>query len=374
MLSIAQEEAERRRRKRKKAGLRSAEIEASCPQAIVSAITQPPVGLAVYKADTHPEEYKSAIAELRAKALLPPEDGPASNVAEPPSVAVDKAHGADVGDFAVGLPDVVMSLPTTMETCVICLEDVVVGSRVRSLPCSHVYHAQCIRVWLRRKNACPCCCVKVIKRRKKRHRPPVESEALPQGPTETHAVADEQALGSLLPSTAPSPAVRTVSDNAFLSAQDTIPATKDRPADRGADGVTNGMAPRSKSMTTGADRPRWPGSQSGMSESFPRNISLLDPEDPTSEIFASDASSHMDESARLALMSQVRLALQGGSSLISMNTSVDDSSEMEDLRGGNTSKKCDADGDSFGRSSNLRDKDIENAKRLQGPSDVAADV
>lgn len=371
MLSIAQEEAERRRRKRKKAGLRSAEIDAACPQAIVSAITQPPVGLAVYTLDTHPTEYQTAITDLRAKGLLPATDAHLSVVSAPPLAASDEARSVDVGDFTAGVPKVVISLPVAMETCVICLEDVVVGSRVRSLPCSHVYHAQCIRVWLRRKNACPCCCVKVIKRRKKRARTLGETATATEETPAPIAASEEPAMESPMLASA----VRAVSDNTLTSRHDVGVSVRDRPADRDEHTIIDVMEPRSKSMNLGVDRQRWPGGPPRICESLPRNASLVDPQDPTSEVIMSDASSHVDDSSRTALMSEVRLALHGGSSLLSVNTSVDEMSDVEFLRVGSAAKKCEVDEDSFPKSSGLGDADLENvvAKR-QGKSDVVTDV
>ncbi|KNC50112.1 esterase/lipase [Thecamonas trahens ATCC 50062] len=51
-------------------------------------------------------------------------------------------------------------LPLTADapdTCVICLEDLVDGEPSRRLPCSHVFHADCIAEWVARKAECPTC-------------------------------------------------------------------------------------------------------------------------------------------------------------------------------------------------------------------------
>ena len=41
-------------------------------------------------------------------------------------------------------------------TCSICLEKFVVGQLARSLPCSHIFHAECIDSWLTQSSrACP---------------------------------------------------------------------------------------------------------------------------------------------------------------------------------------------------------------------------
>ena len=49
------------------------------------------------------------------------------------------------------------------ETCCICLEDYVVGDKLRILPCQHAYHIKCIDPWLlKNKRVCPQCRKKVF--------------------------------------------------------------------------------------------------------------------------------------------------------------------------------------------------------------------
>lgn len=44
------------------------------------------------------------------------------------------------------------------ESCIICFVDLNEGDRVGVLPtCEHVFHADCLKGWLRRKNSCPLC-------------------------------------------------------------------------------------------------------------------------------------------------------------------------------------------------------------------------
>uniref|UniRef100_A0A0D9VSG1 RING-type E3 ubiquitin transferase n=1 Tax=Leersia perrieri TaxID=77586 RepID=A0A0D9VSG1_9ORYZ len=42
-------------------------------------------------------------------------------------------------------------------TCSVCLEQVVAGDLLRSLPCLHQFHANCIDPWLRQQGTCPVC-------------------------------------------------------------------------------------------------------------------------------------------------------------------------------------------------------------------------
>jgi len=49
------------------------------------------------------------------------------------------------------------------ETCCICLEDYVLGDKLRILPCGHAYHMKCIDPWLlKNKRVCPQCRKKVF--------------------------------------------------------------------------------------------------------------------------------------------------------------------------------------------------------------------
>ncbi|KAL7572077.1 hypothetical protein ACA910_001721 [Epithemia clementina (nom. ined.)] len=41
--------------------------------------------------------------------------------------------------------------------CIICFQDIEDGERVGALPCTHVFHVECLKVWLKRRNACPMC-------------------------------------------------------------------------------------------------------------------------------------------------------------------------------------------------------------------------
>ncbi|KAM7280354.1 hypothetical protein ACFE04_007488 [Oxalis oulophora] len=43
------------------------------------------------------------------------------------------------------------------EECSICLESFLLGSEAISLPCSHLFHKNCIMKWVHRKNSCPLC-------------------------------------------------------------------------------------------------------------------------------------------------------------------------------------------------------------------------
>ncbi|KAL4310706.1 hypothetical protein GQ457_01G029440 [Hibiscus cannabinus] len=41
--------------------------------------------------------------------------------------------------------------------CMVCLEELRVGFEASQMPCSHIFHAHCIRRWLNQSHYCPIC-------------------------------------------------------------------------------------------------------------------------------------------------------------------------------------------------------------------------
>ncbi len=61
------------------------------------------------------------------------------------------------------LPIIKFKVGDPYETCCVCLDDFVVGEKLRILPCDHGYHAKCIDPWLvKNKRICPQCRKKVF--------------------------------------------------------------------------------------------------------------------------------------------------------------------------------------------------------------------
>jgi hypothetical protein len=56
------------------------------------------------------------------------------------------------------------TLPEDKSACTICIEDYVEGDEIKSLPCLHFYHSECIDEWLKRSKCCPNCNVCVEER------------------------------------------------------------------------------------------------------------------------------------------------------------------------------------------------------------------
>lgn len=48
------------------------------------------------------------------------------------------------------------------ETCPVCHEDFVEGERLKKLHCNHIYHNDCISVWLKKEKKCPFCKEEII--------------------------------------------------------------------------------------------------------------------------------------------------------------------------------------------------------------------
>lgn len=349
----AAEEAERRRRKRKRAGLRSAEIDAHAPERLVASAFPTP-----------PEPVAGDGDGIEAAADLDDSDDDGSGRGYPPSA--DKASGPKSGGVgtsaaSVGAPasdggaEGVVEvgarpepLPTTLapgeETCAVCLDDLELGNLVRRLPCGHVFHSSCIRQWLRRKNACPCCTAQVVKRKKKKKkRPPTQATSDGRVSVRVTRNANVEGWGS------PGGDAGPVDGHVALAVGEAAVGAgseQDMPlAVGGADVQAHQMAPSlygSGRLYLGsladrpvsADRPLRPvGGGPGVyaHPTIPRDGSLLDPENPESDVLASEASSVFDdfvmEEPMDQLLDHVRRVIRGEASQISIgaySTDMDD--------------------------------------------------
>lgn len=56
-----------------------------------------------------------------------------------------------------GLREMRVEISENSETCPVCLDDVPVGFEAIRLPCSHLYHGDCIVKWLQTSKICPVC-------------------------------------------------------------------------------------------------------------------------------------------------------------------------------------------------------------------------
>ncbi|CAN8063730.1 unnamed protein product [Agarophyton chilense] len=270
LLALAQEDAERRRRKKRKVALRRWEIDHAAPEALVYRVAAQPAQHTL-TLQSNPAQYADVISSLRSSGYLPSAD---ADIRASSSLQASVTHPPPTSNgpitTATQLPQLLVAIPLTETNCVICLEPIIVGQRVRSLPCKHIYHSQCIRVWLRRKNACPCCCHRVMARKRKR--------------SNNHS---SFATGTDRPVTLE-------------------PTRPPRLNDRGENNTLHNTMSRDKS-------------------SFLSRQS----DDVSIDRYNSDTTSQLDEHNTAELLSQVRSALRGQSSLLSLDTAC--SAEPSDM-------------------------------------------
>ena len=48
-------------------------------------------------------------------------------------------------------------LSENKKKCLICLENFKKGDNSIVLPCIHIFHSECIKTWMKKKNSCPLC-------------------------------------------------------------------------------------------------------------------------------------------------------------------------------------------------------------------------
>ncbi|CAJ2640833.1 E3 ubiquitin-protein ligase SDIR1 isoform X1 [Trifolium pratense] len=96
------------------------------------------------------EEEINALPVHKYKVSGPQKSGPSIQQASPSTSAEQKTqdNSKAVGNTKASDDEL---------TCSVCLEQVNVGDVLRSLPCLHQFHANCIDPWLRQQGTCPVC-------------------------------------------------------------------------------------------------------------------------------------------------------------------------------------------------------------------------
>ncbi|PON45806.1 43kDa postsynaptic protein [Parasponia andersonii] len=75
------------------------------------------------------------------------------------AASIQQASSSASSEEKQGTTDAVGTVKASEDelTCSVCLEQVNVGELLRSLPCLHQFHANCIDPWLRQQGTCPVC-------------------------------------------------------------------------------------------------------------------------------------------------------------------------------------------------------------------------
>ncbi|KAF8396802.1 hypothetical protein HHK36_018435 [Tetracentron sinense] len=96
------------------------------------------------------EEEINVLPVHKYKVTGPRSDGSSVQQASSSAASAEKKQDSAKADGS-------MKAPEDELTCSVCLEQVNIGELIRSLPCLHQYHANCIDPWLRQQGTCPVC-------------------------------------------------------------------------------------------------------------------------------------------------------------------------------------------------------------------------
>ena len=92
-----------------------------------------------------------------------------SNIFNDSDDGLDNSLDEELSDDLDGLDDfIIQTYPTSKikeinhldedkKKCLICLENFKIGDDSIILPCIHIFHSECIKKWMKNKNACPIC-------------------------------------------------------------------------------------------------------------------------------------------------------------------------------------------------------------------------
>eukprot|EP00190_Bangiopsis_sp_CCMP1999_P007932 CAMPEP_0198726562 /NCGR_PEP_ID=MMETSP1475-20131203/3579_1 /TAXON_ID= ORGANISM="Unidentified sp., Strain CCMP1999" /NCGR_SAMPLE_ID=MMETSP1475 /ASSEMBLY_ACC=CAM_ASM_001111 /LENGTH=80 /DNA_ID=CAMNT_0044488497 /DNA_START=250 /DNA_END=489 /DNA_ORIENTATION=- len=69
------------------------------------------------------------------------------SVVEIDLIAPEMMYIAEEENEEDGFLDAEKEISANMEACAICLEEVYEGTMIRSLPCTHDFHSECIVMW-----------------------------------------------------------------------------------------------------------------------------------------------------------------------------------------------------------------------------------
>ena len=93
------------------------------------------------------------------------EENPTNTPLDTPSELILKTKRYhDISDNQSSVEDLEEDDPAIC--CTICFVPLEEGDRIGDLTCDHIYHVECLKGWVQRKNKCPLCAVPLATQRK----------------------------------------------------------------------------------------------------------------------------------------------------------------------------------------------------------------
>ncbi|KAJ6929150.1 E3 ubiquitin-protein ligase SIRP1 [Populus alba x Populus x berolinensis] len=107
--------------------------------------------------DDHDQEFKEILTVMGVPGRKAIEDPKKDGIGNYRSLDIEAGQIPATKSSIDALERVVFDGSSSTRDCTVCMEEIEGGSEATRMPCSHVYHSDCISQWLQTSHLCPLC-------------------------------------------------------------------------------------------------------------------------------------------------------------------------------------------------------------------------